>query len=65
METFIYHAIGILIFVLYPVWRIFRRAGLNPVFSLVVFVPYGGVFIAGLILAFSKWQVSASPAMEV
>lgn len=41
--------------VIYPCWRIFRRVGLNPAFSLFIFVPALGWWIAGLLLAYSTW----------
>jgi hypothetical protein len=43
---------------LYPLWRIFRRAGLNPWFSLLVFVPFGGGLIVALVLGFSGWPAA-------
>lgn len=39
---------------IYPLWRVFARAGLTPALSLMVFLPFGG-FIAPMILAFSQW----------
>jgi hypothetical protein len=41
--------------IFFPFWKIFRRVGLNPAFSLFAFIPYLGWMIAGAILAFSKW----------
>jgi hypothetical protein len=38
-----------------PCWKIFQRVGLNPALSLLIFVPGLGWWIAGAILAFSKW----------
>lgn len=42
-----------------PIWKIFSKAGLNPLLSLLLFVPLAGVFIVTLLLAFMKW-----PAVE-
>ncbi|WP_299396578.1 hypothetical protein [Pelagibius sp.] len=39
---------------IYPLWRIFARAGLPPALSLMVFLPLGG-FVAPMILAFAEW----------
>jgi hypothetical protein len=50
----IYHVFAALI-VIFPAWKIFQRAGLNPALSLFVFLPFLGWWIAGAILAFSKW----------
>ena len=41
--------------IVYPAWRIFSRAGLNPALSLFVFVPGLGVIITAYILALSRW----------
>jgi len=41
--------------VIYPCWKIFQRVGLNPALSLFIFVPGPGWWIAGIILAFSRW----------
>ncbi len=45
--------------VVYPLWRIHARAGLNRLLSLFVFVPFFGGLIVLAILAFSHW-----PAVE-
>ena len=41
--------------VIYPVWRIYERTGLNPLFALLVFVPGIGWLLALLPLAFMDW----------
>ncbi|WP_255448608.1 hypothetical protein [Telmatospirillum sp. J64-1] len=43
----------------FPLWRIFRRAGLQPIFSLLVFIPGIGFIAVLLMLALSRW-----PALE-
>lgn len=43
---------------LVPVWRIHRRAGLMPALSLLIIVPFAGVIVSSLILAFSRWRRS-------
>jgi hypothetical protein len=51
-------AIGFLIvalIVMFPLWRIFKRAGFNPALSLLVFVPWVGFLIVSAILAFGEW----------
>lgn len=50
----LYHLLAALI-VIFPCWKIFQRVGLNPAFSLFIFVPGLGWWIAGAILAFSEW----------
>jgi len=50
----LYHVIAALI-VIFPCWKIFQRVGLHPAFSLFIFVPGLGWWIAAAVLAFSKW----------
>jgi len=50
----LYHLIAAAL-VIYPCWKIFQRVGLNPALSLFIFVPGPGWWIAGIILAFSRW----------
>jgi len=50
----LYHVLAALL-AIYPCWRIFGRAGLNPALSLFIFLPGLGWWIAGAILGFSKW----------
>jgi len=40
---------------LHPLWRIFRRAGLPPWPSLLVFLPILGFPAVGSFLAFQRW----------
>ena len=40
---------------LHPLWRIFRRAGLSPWPTFLVFVPVFGLPIVGSVLAFRRW----------
>lgn len=47
--------LGFSLLLVYPFWRIYRRAGLNPWFSLLVFLPYVGLPAAAAILAFQTW----------
>lgn len=56
MEELIIQVIVTAIMFLYPVWRIFKRAGLNPAISLTVLIPYIGILLSGIILVVSKWQ---------
>lgn len=41
-----------------PIWRIFKRAGLNPAFSLFIFVPWVGWLIVYCLLAFMPWPAA-------
>ena len=64
MEDFVfeYYYIAEVILLQYPAWRIFKRVGLCPWFSLTVLVPGLGIIICALILALTKWQ--NQPALE-
>jgi len=41
----------------YPNWRIFKRSGLNPAFSILLFIPVIGGLIVLIILAFADWPL--------
>jgi hypothetical protein len=38
----------------WPCWRILKKAGLEPTLSLIALIPFG-VFVVLLILAFAQW----------
>lgn len=40
-----------------PLWIMHKRAGFNPAFSLLVFVPFVGPIISILFLAFVPWPI--------
>jgi len=61
MEEYAIEVIVSAILLLYPVWRIFKRAGLNPALSLTVLIPVVGMLVSGLILALSTWKLSTRP----
>ena len=46
--------VGLLL--IWPTWRIFRKAGFPPAVSLAALVP-GGIFVLYLFLAFAEWPV--------
>jgi hypothetical protein len=53
------HVIGSFAFalvVVVPLWRLFERAGLTPALALLVLIPYVGIVLVALILAFSAWR---------
>ena len=48
------------VLIVYPIWRCLRRAGYKPAWSLLVLIPFLGLFAAmGIlgVLAFAKWPV--------
>jgi hypothetical protein len=61
MEEYAIEVIVSAILLLYPVWRIFKRAGLNPALSFTVLIPVVGMLVSGLILALSTWKLSTRP----
>ncbi len=58
---FEYWYIAEVILLQYPVWRIYKRVGIFPWFSLVVLIPFLGIIFCALIVALSKWQIQPSP----
>lgn len=55
MGTLLAYAAVAAALLLFPAWRIFKRAGLDPWISLVVLIPGIGVTIALAVLAFVDW----------
>ncbi|MBK1701411.1 hypothetical protein [Thiococcus pfennigii] len=60
LEEYLGQAVILAILFLYPVYRICRRAGVNPLISLTIFIPYGGILLTGVILSLSKWKLGGS-----
>lgn len=56
MENIIIEVVLSAILLLFPLWRIFKRAGLSPTLSLTVLITYLGLFVGGLILALAPWK---------
>lgn len=49
---------GVLLFnalIAWPLWRIYRRAGLPPWWSLVAFVPYLGMVLVVALFGHARW----------
>ena len=44
----------------FPLWRIHDKAGKTPALALFVFLPYLGLLIVSLVLAFSRWPATES-----
>lgn len=64
MEDLIFTIIALAILLLYPTWRVFKRAGLNPALSLTVLFPYGGFLLAGVLLAVMPWKIRADQGVQ-
>ncbi len=47
-----------LLIMIWPIWRIFRRAGLAPAWSLLIFVPALGWLAATAMLALARWPAT-------
>lgn len=43
-----------------PVWVIHKKAGLSPWLSLLLFIPFFGLLVVYMVLAFSKWPTTQS-----
>jgi hypothetical protein len=55
--------------VILPLWRIYDRAGINPLWALLVFLPVVGLFLPLLVLAFARWpkiegEASVAPRLK-
>ena len=50
---FLYWAFAVLS--LFPLWRLYRRAGLNPFPALTVFIPLIGFAVALSFLGYPRW----------
>lgn len=48
------------LFLMYPFFRIFKRAGLNSSLSFFLLIPYIGVFVCAIILGASSWKLNLS-----
>jgi hypothetical protein len=48
----------------FPLWRIFKRAGVIPGMSAVVFLPFIGYAAAALALALNRWPNIEGDAKE-
>lgn len=53
-----------LILVIIPVWRILRRAGLQPALSLMLIIPLFGWLVVAVTLAFRDWPALRQAARE-
>jgi H+/Cl- antiporter ClcA len=57
MADFLAGLIAMLLLVV-PLWRIFGRAGLSPLLSLLALVPVLGLLIVSAILAYTDWPAA-------
>jgi uncharacterized membrane protein len=67
MDGFLIEVLGqllIAMITIVPLWKIFDKAGKNPAVSLFVFIPYLGLIIVGLVLAFSRWPSTEGSTKE-
>lgn len=55
-ELIILHTLFMFVVVLFPLARIYKRAGVNQIGAFTVFIPGIGFTIAIVILAFSRWK---------
>jgi len=58
MEDLIVQTFITVALLLFPLWKIYTRAGLNPYLSLTLLIPGFGFVIACIILAASKWEIN-------
>lgn len=57
----LYVAVIVGLLVVVPLWRVFRRAGFAPAWSLLAMLPYLGVPICLALLAVRRWPADPLP----
>ncbi|CAH7052676.1 conserved hypothetical protein [Vibrio chagasii] len=58
IEQILFQTLLTLVVFFYPVFLIFKRAGLNTNLSFTIFIPFIGYLVCPLVLVFSKWNTS-------
>lgn len=58
MGEALFSYILMLVLLLFPLWKIFGKAGFNPLFSLLLLIPFLGALASVLILAFARWPAT-------
>ena len=48
--------LGIGIVLVFPLWRVFERAGIPAPIALLAFLGFPGLWIAATVLAFGRWS---------
>ena len=48
-----------IILIVFPLWKICNRAGLNPALSLIAIFPFFGLVIVAAILAYTTWPTAS------
>ena len=57
-NTFIEYLIGLALIV-YPTWRIIKRAGFNQIWAAALLIPGLGWLVILAMLAFSEWPINS------
>jgi hypothetical protein len=60
MEDIVIDTTFLAVLILFPLWKIYSRAGLIPYLSLTLLIPGFGFLIATIILAASKWDIQSN-----
>ena len=42
---------------IFPLWKIYDKAGFHPALSLIIFIPWYGLLVSSLVLAFISWPI--------
>jgi len=58
MAEVLFSFILTLVLLLFPLWKIFGKAGFNPLLSLLLLIPFFGAVACVLILAFGRWPAT-------
>lgn len=54
----IWQGLIVALLLIVPFWKVHKRAGLWPPLSLIIFLPWLGLVISPLILAFTPWPAA-------
>ncbi|NVC52910.1 hypothetical protein CGJ91_24160 [Vibrio parahaemolyticus] len=58
IEELLLQTLFTLVVFFYPVYLIYKRAGLNTNLSFTLFIPFVGYFVCLFILIFSNWNIT-------
>lgn len=58
MIPFLFQYVIMIALLLFPLWKIFGKAGLSPALALITLVPVLGGVICIILLAFARWPAT-------
>jgi len=58
MIPFLIQYVVMIALLLFPLWKIFGKAGLHPALSLITLIPMIGGIVCIIVLAFARWPAT-------